>query len=51
MAKRTKQVNIRFNKEEHDEIKGRASERKQKVSEFLRDLLRYGIIPEIVSRR
>lgn len=51
MTKRNEQINVRFTKEERAEVRRRASERKQKVSEFLRDLLRFGMLPEPASRR
>lgn len=51
MAKREKQVNIRFSKEEYREVETRASDRKQDIPEFLRDLLRFGMLPEPFARR
>lgn len=50
MQNRTEQFNFRVTPEEKSEIEKRASERKQKVTDFLRDLLRFGMLPEI-SRR
>lgn len=51
MEKRNEQINIRFTSTEYADVKRRASERKQKVSEFLRDLLRFGLLPELSARR
>jgi uncharacterized protein (DUF1778 family) len=50
MEKRTEQFNFRVTVEEKKDITRRAEERKQKVTDFLRDLLRFGMLPEI-SRR
>lgn len=49
--KREKQVNIRFSEDEFKDVDRRAKERKQKVPELLRDLLRFGMLPEVESRR
>jgi uncharacterized protein (DUF1778 family) len=46
MENRTEQINIRLTKLERDEINRRASDREQKVTDFLRDLLRFGMLPE-----
>ena len=51
MEKRTRQINVRFTEEELADIQKRAIDRKQKISELLRDLLRFGMLPEIESRR
>ena len=50
MDKRTEQINFRLTPDEKKEISRRAEERKQKVTDFLRDLLRFGLLPE-TSRR
>jgi uncharacterized protein (DUF1778 family) len=50
MERRTEQFNFRVTPEEKADIVRRAEERKQKVTDFLRDLLRFGMLPEI-SRR
>lgn len=50
MQNRTEQFNFRVTPEEKKDIERRASERNQKVTDFLRDLLRFGMLPEI-SRR
>jgi uncharacterized protein (DUF1778 family) len=47
---RTQQFNFRVTPEEKNEIYRRATERKQKVTDFLRDLLMYGMLPEIPRR-
>lgn len=47
---RTEQFNFRVTPDEKKEIDRRAKERGQKVTDFLRDLLMYGLLPEI-SRR
>lgn len=48
---RNKQVNIRFTQEEHEHIVRRSTERGQRIQEFLRDLLQFGMLPEPASRR
>ena len=50
MNNRTEQFNFRVTPEEKEEIVRRATERQQKVTDFLRDLLRFGLLPES-SRR
>lgn len=50
MQNRTEQLNFRVTPEERKEIEKRASDRKQKVTDFLRDLLLYGMVPEIPRR-
>jgi hypothetical protein len=50
MQNRTEQMNFRLTPEEKQDIVRRATERNQKVTDFLRDLLRFGMLPEI-SRR
>lgn len=50
MQNRTEQFNFRVTPEEKADIEKRASERKQKVTDFLRDLLRFGMLPEIPRR-
>ena len=49
MAKRDRQVNIRFTKEEYERIEARATARAQRIQEFLRDLLQFGMLPEYFS--
>ena len=48
---RPKQVNIRFSDDEYNAITQRATDRGQRIQEFLRDLLQFGMLPEPVSRR
>ena len=50
MHNRTEQFNFRVTPEEKADIVRRATERKQKVTDFLRDLLMYGMLPEILRR-
>jgi uncharacterized protein (DUF1778 family) len=50
MERRTEQFNLRLTPEEKKEIVRRAEERQQKVTDFLRDLLRFGMLPEILRR-
>ena len=51
MAKRIKQINLRVSDEEYQTIITRASDEKMKVTEFLRDLLLYGILGTLSPRR
>ena len=51
MAIRDKQVNIRFTKEEYEAVERRSTERKQRIQEFLRDLLKFGMLPEPAPRQ
>lgn len=46
MKNRTEQFNFRVTLDEKAEIKRRADERKQRVADFMRDLLRFGMLPE-----
>ena len=50
MPNRTEQLNFRLTPDEKQEIIRRAQERSQKIPDFLRDLLRYGMLPEIPRR-
>ena len=46
LENKTEQLNIRLTPDEKKDIYRRAEDRKQKVTDFLRDLLRYGMLPE-----
>jgi uncharacterized protein (DUF1778 family) len=50
MEHRTEQLNFRVTPDEKQEILRRAIDRKQKVTDFLRDLLRFGLLPEADRR-
>jgi hypothetical protein len=51
MGKRLKQINLRVSDEELKIINRRAIDEKMKVTEFLRDLLLYGILGTLAHRR
>lgn len=50
MERRTEQFNFRVTLDEKKEIIRRAEERKQKVTDYFRDMLMYGMLPEILRR-
>ena len=51
MKKRTKQINLRVSEEELKIIDRRATDEKMKITEFLRDLLLYGVLGKLTPRR
>lgn len=50
MEKKTEQLNIRLTPSEKEDIEKRASDREQAIPDFLRDLLRFGMLPESPKR-